>query len=396
MTATAPTSRSRLPLALRLPMVADVGVVAATLAFALLDDDFGDQTTNLTAAFALDVGLCVPLLWRRQRPLLTFGATAAVALLEWWSDTPASGAVAVLVALYAVGAYESRRWAVAGAAATALLGVVMAAVRWAPPDHRPAVIVLLTGTVTAAWVMGVYARTRRAYVTSVLDRAATAERESAQQALLATAAERGRISREMHDIVAHTLSVMVALSDGAALSVNRDVDAARGAMEQSSMLGRQSLADLRRLLSGLQTDATSDRSPTPGLDQVPDLVSAVRAAGLAVRLDLVGAPTDVPPAVQLACYRLVQESLTNVLKHAPSATRATVTLRFDPSAVDLTVVNDGHDGGAADRRTTDGHGVVGMRERAGVLGGTLQAGPERTGGWRVAARLGYGDEEAGA
>ncbi len=210
MTALAPTARSRLPLALRLPMVVDLAVVAGTLAFALVNDHFGDQTTDHSVAFAFDVVLCLPLLWRRRQPLLTFGAVSALALLEWVANTPATGAVAVLVALYAVGAYESRRWAVVLATATALLGVVMAVLRWAPAEHRAAVFVLLTGTVTAAWVMGVYARTRRAYVTSVLDRAATAEREADQQALLATAAERARISREMHDIVAHTLSVMVA------------------------------------------------------------------------------------------------------------------------------------------------------------------------------------------
>jgi signal transduction histidine kinase len=252
---------------------------------------------------------------------------------------------------------------------------------------------LLAGTVTAAWMTGVYARTRRAYLTSVLDRAATAERERDQQTLLATAAERGRISREMHDIVAHTLSVMVALSDGAAMSVERDANAAGEAMQQSSALGRRALADLRRLLGGLDEPDGAVRAPTPGLNQVDALVGSVRAAGLPVELAMTGQPADVPPGLQLAVYRLVQESLTNVLKHAPTATRAVVTLSFGVSTVDLDVVNDGHARTvAAESGRSVGQGLTGMRERAAVFGGAVDAGPTPLGGWRVATRLTFGED----
>ena len=256
----------------------------------------------------------------------------------------------------------------------------------------------LTGTVMAALVTGVYARTRRAYLGSVLDRAATAERERDQQALLATGAERARISREMHDIVAHTVSVMVALSDGAALSVTRAAIAAREAMEQSSILGRQALTDLRRLLGGIHGDGDLDRSPTPGLDQVDDLVGSVRAAGLDVELAMTGhQPAVLPPGLQLAVYRLVQESLTNVLKHAPTATRAVVTMSFGTSTVELDVVNDGFapstSGRAGGQPRTVGRGLTGMRERAAVFGGRVDAGPLPQGGWRVGTCLTFAEDE---
>ncbi|MDX6296181.1 MAG: hypothetical protein QOI51_38 [Nocardioidaceae bacterium] len=388
----APVS-SRLPVAIRRPVVVDVGVVVATLAFALANDRFGDQARLGAVAGVFDVALCVPLFWRRRWPLGCFLVVAALALVQWAVDTPASGPVAVLVALYAVGAYESRRWAIVAATAIALLGVVMSVLRWAPTNHRATLAALLAGTVTAAWMTGVYARTRRAYLTSVLDRAATAERERDQQTLLATAAERGRISREMHDIVAHTLSVMVALSDGAAMSVERDANAAGEAMQQSSALGRRALADLRRLLGGLDEPDGAVRAPTPGLNQVDALVGSVRAAGLPVELAMTGQPADVPPGLQLAVYRLVQESLTNVLKHAPTATRAVVTLSFGVSTVDLDVVNDGHARTvAAESGRSVGQGLTGMRERAAVFGGAVDAGPTPLGGWRVATRLTFGED----
>src|SRR4051812_26036733 len=194
----------------------DVAVVLATLALSSAHEFF-DPTARPTGwTWVFDVVLVLPLLWRRRRPMWTFAAMAAVAFVQWATGVHAAGDLAMLVALYSVGAYEPRRRLVAAAAAVALAGVLLAALRWAPPGHELDGLVLLAGTVTAALVLGIYARTRRAFVSSALQRAATAERERDQQALLAAATERARISREMHDIVAHSLSVMIALSDGAA------------------------------------------------------------------------------------------------------------------------------------------------------------------------------------
>ncbi|MEA2613712.1 MAG: hypothetical protein QOI52_1671 [Chloroflexota bacterium] len=373
------------------PMVADILVTAGTAAFALSNDLWGDQPRHGTA-WAYDLALAAPLLWRRREPLLVFLTISLIALVQWLTNTPSSGPIAVLIALYAVGAYESRRRAILLAAAIAQLGVVMVTLRWAPVDSRVNGFVLLTGTITAAWVMGVYAKTRRAFITAALERATTAEHERDQESQLATAAERARISREMHDIVAHTLSVMVALSDGAAMSVVRDADAARDAMEQSSTLGRQALGELRRLLGGLQRQEVVGLSPAPGMQQLEDLVSAVRAAGLAVDLVVIGRPPVMPPGLQLAVYRLVQESLTNVLKHAPAVTLATVTLKYGPSVVDVQIDNNGVPYAALVPPTTArGQGVAGMSERAAVFGGSVQAGPRGQGGWRVHASLSLDD-----
>jgi signal transduction histidine kinase len=381
-------------------MVVDVLVTLGTAAFALSNDHWGDQALDHRLASVFDIALTLPLLWRRRQPLGIFLVISLVALVQWLTNTPSSGPVAVLVALYAVGAYDTRRRGILLAAAIGQLGVVMATVRWVPPENRINFFVLLTGTITAAWVMGVYARMRRASVNSALERAATAERERDQQSLLATAAERARISREMHDIVAHTLAVMVALSDGAAMSVVRDADSARDAMEQSSTLGRQALSELRRLLGGLQgglegADGAADLSPTPGVEQLEDLLAAVRSAGLSVQLVVSGKPPPMPPGLQLAVYRLVQESLTNVLKHSPTATRATVTLTYLPSAIQIQVDNDGAVGAARDASPEHrGQGLTGMQERAAVFDGTVKAGPLSGGGWRVLGRLSLDDVRA--
>ncbi len=379
-------------------MVADLLVVAATIGYAVANDHFDQQGRRWSWVF--DVALAVPLFWRKRHPLEAFVAISLIAFVEWLTDTPASGVIAVLIALYSVGAHESRRRAVVFAAAVTLVGVVMATLRWAPSDHRLATLVLLAGTVTAAGILGVYARARRASLAAALERAATAERERDSQTLLATAAERARISREMHDIVAHTLSVMVALSDGAALSVARDSEAARDAMEQSATLGRQALSDLRRLLGGLRPPDEVELAPAPGIEQLEVLASTVRAAGLVVELVMGGQPPSIPPGVQAAVYRLVQESLTNVLKHSPTATRAVVTLRFDATTIDIEVSNDaahmppvrpGHDG--QQDRPQPGQGIVGMKERAAVFGGWVEAGPRPEGGWLVEARLTFGDDD---
>lgn len=386
--------------ALRVPKVADILVVAATIAYALTNDYF-DQPGRYWS-WVFDIALAVPLFWRKRHPLEVFIAISLIACADWLSDTPASGSIAVLIALYSVGAHEPRRRAVFFAAALTEVGAVMATLRWAPPDHRLAAVVLLTGTVTAAWALGVYARTRRAFLAAALERAATAERERDHQAMLATAAERARISRETHDIVAHTLSVMVALSDGAALSVVRSPDSARDAMEKSATLGRQALSDLRRLLGGLRSPDEVELAPAPGIEEVEELVAAVRAAGLPVELVMSGLPPAMPPGLQVAVYRVVQESLTNVLKHAPGATHVVVSVSYEPGTIHIEVVNDGlaeHAPGASpperESEGPGGQGIAGMKERAAVFDGSLTAGPEPYGVWRVEAHLQLEQEEAG-
>lgn len=370
------------------PLLADVLVAAAVATVAVAGDVFADHAPSRVWP---DVALAGPLLLRRRWPAEVFLTVAAIALVQWISDTPANGDFALLVALYGVGAHERRRWTVGVAAVIAEIGVVLATFRWAPPGEALQLFVLLTGTVTAAWVVGVYMRTRRAYLASVLDRAATAERDRDQQSRIAVAGERARIAREMHDVVAHSLSVMIALNDGAAATVLTEPKEARDVMQQASTVGRQALGEMRRLLGVLRddgaTDNAADLAPQPGDAQLEDLIARVRSAGLPVELVVTGRPHLSAPGAQLAVHRIVQESLTNVLKHAPGASQAVVTLRYSTSGIDVEVVNDDRGPLTPHRAPKAGHGLTGMRERAAVYGGLVHSGRPPQGGWRIATHL---------
>jgi len=379
----------------------DVLLVVVVVSFSLAHARWGGDSKPSTAAYLLDVALPLPLLARRTRPMAAFAVIAALALLEWVLGTPADANFAVLFGLYAVGVHVSSWRAVVLAAGIAQVGVVLAAVRWAPPRQLLTALLLLTGTVTAAWVLGVYVRTRRAFLASVLERARTAERDRDRQALLAAAQERTRIARELHDIIAHSVTVMVALSDGAAATMDRDPVAARQASQQASATGRQALTEMHRLLGVLRdrTDShlddgdLNDLAPQPGLAGIADLLEPVRAAG--VRVDLIesGSPAGLPESAQLAVYRLVQESLTNVLKHGRSVARVTVTLRYGRDAVDVDVEDDGALTPSKARPEPDhqpaGHGLIGMRERLAAFDGQLRAGPHgpEGSGWYVHGHL---------
>ena len=256
-------------------------------------------------------------------------------------------------------------------------------------------VVLTTGTAAAAVGLGVSQRTRRAYLAALEDRAARLEYEQDQRARLATATERTRIAREVHDIVTHSLSVMVTLADGAAgLSVSSPERAGQ-LMRQVAATGRQAIGEMRRTVMALRTDEDADvRYPVPGLDDLDDLLGQVRAAGLPVRFTVLGHARSLPPGEQLAAYRIVQEALTNVRKHATGATGAAVTLRYDADGIDVEVSDDGHasdDGQAVGRSRGDGQGITGMRERAVAYGGSIVAGPGPGRGWLVRARLAAGN-----
>lgn len=379
--------------ALRHRLAGDITVAVAAATFAVGRDYWGDESRHSGLAIVFDVLLTAPLAWRRRTPATVFAVIALVAFTSWLADVPTSGAIAVLISLYTVGAHEQRRLVVVLCVALGQLGVILAALRWAPDGHRLTAFVLMTGTITAAWVMGVYARTRHAYITSALDRAVTAERERDQRGLLAAAAERARISREMHDIVAHTLSVMVALSDGAAIAADRDVLVAQDAMRNSATLGRQALSDLRRLLEGIRADDEIALTPTPGVADLEDLVSSLRTAGLPVELVMTGQVPLTSPGLQLAVYRIVQESLTNVLKHARGATHAVVTLSFGAKQVLVEIVDDGQAPAMTrEHGGSPGRGLKGMQERAGVLGAVVKAGPRPDRGWRVSCVLDVEDD----
>src|SRR6185312_10840585 len=326
--------------------------------------------------------LTLPLLWRRRAPSAVFVAIALVALGQRLVARPTWGDLALLVALYTVAATAPRARAFS-AGAVLELGIVLAVLQTQRNDPV-AGTVFLTGMVIAAGALGRSAQIRRAYLRSLEERAARLEHERDQQGQIAAAAERARIAREMHDIVAHNLSVMTALADGAAYAARSDPDQAVRAMDLSAQTGRQALADMRRLLGVLREDAGAERAPQPGADDVPELIAQVRAAGLPVTLAVEGSHEALPPAAQLTLFRLIQEALTNSLKHAGPGATAAVALRYADDAVELDVSDTGR--GAASP-SPGGQGLSGMRERAAVYAGEVEAGPRPEGGWRVRARL---------
>ena len=286
-----------------------------------------------------------------------FVVVVAVALGFGIWDIETAGHLALPVALFTLASFGTRRQAYAGAAVLELIALA-AAVRLSGATML-ATVVLLTGMVAAALGFGLYQATRRAYVRALVDRAEHLERERDQTNELAAVAERARIAREMHDIVAHHLTVMVALSDGAARLSTTDPAAAGRAMRTVSATGRDALRDTRRLLGVLGEDedstgpaagrAVRNRQPLPGLADLDGLVDQVRGAGLPVNLRVTGAPVPMAADAQLAIYRLVQESLTNTLKHARGSSWATVTLAYFSAALDLRIV----DGGETPPRPTE-------------------------------------------
>lgn len=335
----------------------------------------------------LSAALVLPLAWRRRWPFAVLVVIAGVAFVQWLSATSLLADVALLVALYTVAAQCSRAKVVA-AFAIVVIGIVLAGLKW--PTNQPLVVgALLTVMAAAAAVIGNNVSTRRAYLASVEDRAARLERERDQQVLLAAAAERARIACEMHDVVAHNLSVMIALADGAGYVAGEQPQRASGAMAQVSATGRQALAEMRRLLGVLregESEGDLALAPQPGLAQIEPLADQVRAAGLPVRLETSGTPGELGQGAELTVFRLVQEALTNTLKHADPDARATVKLSYEPDAIDVEVLDDGKPADPAPAGD-GGQGLAGMRERVAVYGGAVEAGPRADGGWRVHARL---------
>jgi signal transduction histidine kinase len=348
-----------------------------------------EHLTPTLLTVAVQVALTLPLVVRRIWPVAVFGFLFAVSAAVGLWDVRLVVSFALVVALYTIAAYQPRRRALVAAG---LLegGVVVAVIRltssnWWHPG------ILGSGMVAAALGLGLYTATRRAYLKELHDRAERLEREADQQKELAAAAERTRISREMHDIVAHHLAVMIALSEGAAAASAAPAPRAAEAMRAVSATGRQALADTRRLLSG-PADAgdpagqDGGRQPLPDLGGLDALVATVRAAGLPVGYEVHGAPAELSAAAQLAVYRLVQEALTNTLKHGGEGASAVVSVSYLPGGLRVDIEDDGA-GARAPRPETSGRGLAGMRQRVQAFGGEVQAGPRSPAGWRVSASL---------
>ncbi len=339
---------------------------------------------------AVLTALVLPL--RRVWPVPVFGVMVLIAaVLAQWPVRGALFPVGLAISLYTVAAMMSRATALVAAALT-VAAEVPAAGQGGWHDGWLAAIYEVIAT-AAVVVAGLYVSTRRAYLAELRDRAQRLERERDQTGALAAAVERARIAREMHDSVAHHLTVIVALSDGALAAVPRAPAQACEAIRGVSSTAREALAETRRLLGILRAEGGLElRQPLPGLSDLDGLFTRVRVAGLPVRYERSGPPADTPPGVQLVIFRLVQEALTNTMKHAGPGASAAVRLQLAPGEVRVEVTDDG--AGSAGGSRGSGGGLTGMAERVGAFGGELTCGPRQPRGWRVTARLDPGTAAA--
>ncbi|MFJ1957614.1 sensor histidine kinase [Streptomyces microflavus] len=350
-------------------------------------------------AIPVALGLSTVVALRRRLPEKMLLLAIAVGVLQLVGDVrPNIGNFAMLVITFTV-ATIGERWASRLALICSLTAAGLSQLRWEaePGGSWPQqifVTVIMTVPFVLAWVMGDSLRTRRAYFNQLEERAARLEREREAQSKVAVAAERARIARELHDVVAHNVSVMVVQADGAAYVMDAAPDQARQALETISSTGRQALAEMRRLLGVLRTGDTREGGeyvPQPDVEQIEDLVDQVRRTGLAVDFKVEGTARPLPSGVELTAYRIVQEALTNTRKHGGPDAGASVRLVYFDDGLGLLVEDDGR--GAAHELYEDGgadgagHGMIGMRERVGMVGGTLDAGPRPGGGFRISALL---------
>ncbi|WP_210585276.1 histidine kinase [Streptomyces sp. GESEQ-35] len=349
---------------------------------------------DVPTLLVLMAAFCVPLLWRQHRPLLVFAFTSVVSAVALALDTATGSEAARVVALLNVGR-SSRPVQLAVCLGVAVTQTTVATImRDEGQDiglQAPVVAIIQSALVAAVAAAGLVGRVVNAYIRALRERARRLEVERDQRARLAVAAERARVAREMHDILGHTLAVIVGLANGAAGLTEAKPKRGAETLRIIADSGRGALAELRRLLAVIGDDekATAEGTPLapqPGFNDLTPLLERVRAAGPAVTLHTEGRHrTDLPPSLQLAVYRVVQEALTNTLKHAVADTTVQVTLTADDTAVDLTVQDTGP---ALHARVSDeGRGLVGMRERAALYGGSVTAGPNDLGGWTVHARF---------
>lgn len=349
--------------------------------------------TNGNAHFVIVGASAIVLMFRRDKPLAVLAILSVFELLNI-GMVPNTGNIGISIwfALYAVAvAYRPLLSFPLAVLAAVPLSVYTLFFYQYPSDllaaNGPSAIV--TGVISAIMMLlaniiaagiGASVRSRRAHEAEL-------GQWAVRNAQLASVAERNRIAREMHDVVAHSLTVMVALSDGAAVVVKRDPAKAEEVLAQLSQTGRTALADMRRVLGVLRADGGTQRSPQPVHTDMRALIEGFRQAGLPITFSQAGPPIPNDPSLALTVYRIVQESLTNVLRYGTAVSRVGVALvhNAEEHQLSITVEDDGH--GTLDSSVGTGRGIAGMRERAGIFAGTLDAGPRTQGGWRVQAIL---------
>lgn len=346
-------------------------------------------------------GVVIPVTWRRSAPITVLAVQLALSTVSYVGDlqygTTWGELIAFFLAIYTVAAYRGlAHSAVAGAVAIAHAVAVM----FLSP-HRPPLgdIAVSTAFLVGTWWLGRSLRLRRAYLAELKARAERLERAREADARAARAEERSRIARELHDVVAHHVSVMTVQAGAARRILDRDPDSAVEALTHIERMGRTALGEMRRVVGMLRVDqdagdpvvepAGGELSPQPGIAEVDELVERLRETGLEVKMRVEGTPQALTPGVDLAAYRLIQEALTNTLKHAGRHVRAWVVIRYGEGQLAVGVEDDGRGPAGMPARGLGhpGHGLVGMRERVALYGGELRIGPRAGGGFEVRARF---------
>jgi signal transduction histidine kinase len=370
--------------ALRAHPLATDAVLAFALALFVLQDvvlSNGDYLTGPKSVYVpAALLMTVPLAWRRRAPLpvvlVVMAALAAQSLLLAPSEPyPDSELVPLLLAVYSVAAHGKGRAPLVGAAISGAAGLV-----WVGVDDFFLPLVAFGG----AWLAGRLVQKRQLYADALEERARVLEREREANARMAAAEERVRLARELHDVVGHSVSVMVVQAGAERLAIGEERPETREALLAIERTGREALAEMSRLLGLLRKEGEGlALAPRPSLAQVDALVQTVRDAGVPVRLSVEGERSSLPPGIDVSAYRILQEALTNVLKHAGPA-EASVVVRYGVREVEVEVTDDGRGAPAGNGA---GYGLAGMRERVQLHGGTLEAGRASGGGFVVKARL---------
>jgi signal transduction histidine kinase len=344
--------------------------VLVTVVLVLFDVLVSDQDVPLALSVPVGLAMSTSILWGQRRPALVativLGAWVGQALAGDWELEPQSELLPVALVFWALGAYLPRRQAFWSFMAAIVALVV----------HEPGDVVVM-----GPLMSGVFAAGRLMQSREQLARALEEERGHAER--YAVAEERARIARELHDVVGHAVSLMTIQAGAERLALADERPETSAALEQIELTGRRTMQEMRRLLGVLRTpEEQADLSPRPGVAQLDDLAARLSSTGLAVDVTVEGEPRLMSPGVDVSVYRIAQEALTNVLKHA-DARRAQVRVVHEPSTVRIEVTDDG----ASSSKPGEGYGLTGMRERVAVYGGSLEAGPSPGGGWRLVAVL---------
>lgn len=347
-----------------------------------------DEPGSYAALAVLSLVMCAVYLLHRRYPIAVLSTLLVLACAQLLFGAPIIMAdVILLFGVYTVATRYA--WSVSLPAALVTVGWLLTVVlpRLSNDFINVGQLGVLIVVTLWVWTWGTLVRIRRQYTSGLQERAEQAERERETNARIAVAEERARIAREIHDIVSHSLSVVVVMSDGAASKVDIEPERAKSAMLGVRDTGRTALAEMRRMLGVLRHDEPGSEAPQPGIAQLDGLVEQSRATGLPVTLTVEGRPRTVPASLELTMYRIVQESLTNVGKHAgPEVSCVEACLCYRPGEIEVHIVDDGR-GSETGQREVGGHGHVGMRERVAAHGGTVSTGPRAGGGFEVTAVL---------